>query len=125
MPTSVVILTILLQRPLYRRNEKAYQPGCGQHGKAHRLPSHIDLINTCNFAFDVPEDIADRVNIRQYMFNLRKPICFSQEDSNALKDIITGAIAAGGHDKLRAHPYMFHIEEPVSPLRMTKWRSIV
>jgi trimethylamine--corrinoid protein Co-methyltransferase len=86
-------------------------------GKLIDFLPNIDFINTCNFAFDVPEDIADRVNIRQYMFNMRKPICFSCKDSNSLKDIIDmGAIAVGGHDKLKIHPYMFHIEDSISPL---------
>jgi len=86
-------------------------------GKLVDYLPNIDFINTCNFAFDVKEDIADRVNIRQYMFNMRKPICFSCKGNESLKDIIEmGAIAAGGHENLRARPYLFHIEEPISPL---------
>ena len=108
--------------PLYRdpytgEMRKPTSLDAANMGKLIDYLPHIDFINTCNFAFDVPEDIADRVNIRQYMFNLRKPICFSCKDASALEDIIEmGAIAAGGHDKLRIHPYLFHIEEPVSPL---------
>lgn len=108
--------------PLYRdpytgEMRKPTSLDAANMGKLIDYLPHIDFINTCNFAFDVPEDIADRVNIRQYMFNMRKPICFSCKDSSALEDIIEmGAIAAGGHDKLRIHPYLFHIEEPVSPL---------
>jgi trimethylamine--corrinoid protein Co-methyltransferase len=86
-------------------------------GKLIDYLPNIDFINTCNFAFDVHVDIRDRVNIRQYMFNMRKPICFSCKDNDSLKDIIEmGAIAAGSHEKLRAYPYLFHIEEPISPL---------
>ena len=108
--------------PLYRdpytgEMRKPTSLDAANMGKLIDYLPHIDFINTCNFAFDVPEDIADRVNIRQYMFNLRKPLCFSCKDASALEDIIEmGAIAAGGHDKLRIHPYLFHIEEPVSPL---------
>lgn len=108
--------------PLYRdpytgEMRKPTSLDAANMGKLIDYLPHIDFINTCNFAFDVPEDIADRVNIRQYMFNLRKPICFSCKDSKALEDIIDmGAIAAGSREKLRAHPYMFHIEEPISPL---------
>lgn len=108
--------------PLYRdpytgEMRKPTSLDAANMGKLIDYLPHVDFINTCNFAFDVHEDIADRVNIRQYMFNMRKPICFSCKNSDSLRDIIDmGAIAAGSHEKLRIHPYMFHIAEPISPL---------
>lgn len=80
------------------------------------LPNIDFVLNAC-FSADVHEDVADRVIIRQMMFNMRKTIGFSCKDIESLKDIIEmAAIVAGGHEELRANPWMFHIQESISPL---------
>lgn len=80
------------------------------------LPNIDFVLNAC-FSSDVHEDVADRVIIRQMMFNMRKTIGFSCKDVDTLQDIMDmGAIIAGGKEELEANPYMFHIQEPISPL---------
>jgi len=80
------------------------------------LPNIDFVLNAC-FSSDVHEDVADRVIIRQMMFNMRKTIGFSCKDVDTLQDIMDmGAIIAGGKEELQANPYMFHIQEPISPL---------
>ncbi len=80
------------------------------------LPNIDFVLNAC-FSSDVHEDVADRVIIRQMMLNMRKTIGFSCKDNETLLDIIEmGSIIAGGKKELEANPYMFHIQEPVSPL---------
>ncbi len=78
---------------------------------------NIDFVLNACFSSDVPEEVADRVIIRQMMLNMRKPIGFSCTDADSLLDIIDmAAIVAGGHEELKANPYIFHIQEPISPL---------
>lgn len=78
---------------------------------------HIDFVLNACFSADVHPDVADRVIIRQMILNHRKSIGFSCKDAEALKDIIEmAAIVAGGHEQLQMNPYMFHIQEPISPL---------
>ncbi len=80
------------------------------------LPNIDFVLNAC-FSADVDVDIADRVIVRQMIFNMRKSIGFSCKDADSLLDIIEmGSIVAGGKEKLKANPYMFHIQEPISPL---------
>ena len=80
------------------------------------LPNIDFVLNAC-FSADVHEDVADRVIIREMMFNMRKTIGFSCKDVDTLQDIIDmGAIIAGSHEELQANPWMFHIQEPISPL---------
>lgn len=80
------------------------------------LPNIDFVLNAC-FSSDVHVDIADRVIVRQMIFNMRKSIGFSCKDADSLLDIIEMAsIVAGGKEKLKANPYMFHIQEPISPL---------
>ena len=55
--------------PLYRdpytgEMRKPTSLDAANMGKLIDYLPRIDFINTCNFAFDVPVDIADRVNIR-------------------------------------------------------------
>ncbi len=78
---------------------------------------HIDFVLNACFSADVHPDVADRVIIRQMILNQRKSIGFSCKDADTLKDIIEmAAIIAGGHEELQMNPYMFHIQEPISPL---------
>lgn len=80
------------------------------------LPNIDFVLNAC-FSADVHPDIADRVIVRQMIFNMRKSIGFSCTNADTLLDIIEMAsIVAGGKEKLKANPYMFHIQEPISPL---------
>ncbi len=80
------------------------------------LPNIDFVLNAC-FSTDVHEDVADRVIIRQMMLNMRKTIGFSCKDADTLLDIIEmGSIVAGGKEELKKNPYMFHIQEPISPL---------
>ncbi|MEL7563401.1 MAG: trimethylamine methyltransferase family protein [Dehalobacterium sp.] len=74
------------------------------------------VLNAC-FSADVPRHVADRVIIRQMMLYMRKPIGFSCTNADSLLDIIDmAAIVAGGYEELRMNPYIFHIQEPISPL---------
>jgi trimethylamine--corrinoid protein Co-methyltransferase len=51
------------------------------------------------------------------ILNQRKVIGFSCKDADALLDIMEmGAIVAGGHEELRMNPYLFHIQESITPL---------
>ena len=78
---------------------------------------HIDFVLNGCFSADVPRDVADRVIIRQMMLYQRKTIGFSCKDADSLLDIIDmAAIVAGGHEQLKSNPYIFHIQEPISPL---------
>jgi len=78
---------------------------------------NIDFVLNACFSADVPEDVADRVIVRQMMLHQRKTIGFSCKNADTLLDIIDmAAIIAGGHDRLRLNPCIFHIQEPISPL---------
>ncbi|ATW23746.1 trimethylamine methyltransferase family protein [Candidatus Formimonas warabiya] len=78
---------------------------------------NIDFVLNACFSSDVPRDVADRVIIRQMMLYMRKPIGFSCTNADSLLDIIDmAAIVAGGYEELRMSPYIFHIQEPISPL---------
>jgi trimethylamine--corrinoid protein Co-methyltransferase len=51
------------------------------------------------------------------ILNQRKVIGFSCKDADALLDIMEmGSIVAGGHEALRMNPYLFHIQESITPL---------
>lgn len=78
---------------------------------------HIDfLLNAC-FSSDFPENVADRVIVMEMMLNQRKTVGFSCKDADSLLDIIDmAAIVCGGYDNLKQNPYIFHIQEPISPL---------
>ena len=77
---------------------------------------NIDFVLNACFSADVPRHVADRVIIRQMMFNMRKSIGFSCTNADSLLDIIEMAsIIAGGYEQLRMNPYIFHIQEPISP----------
>jgi trimethylamine--corrinoid protein Co-methyltransferase len=79
--------------------------------------THIDFVLNACFSADVPRDVADRVIVRQMMLYMRKPIGFSCTDADSLLDIIDmAAIVAGGYEELRMNPYIYHIQEPISPL---------
>lgn len=74
------------------------------------------VLNAC-FSADVPRDVADRVIVRQMMLYMRKPIGFSCTNADSLLDIIDmAAIVSGGYEELKMNPYIFHIQEPISPL---------
>jgi len=78
---------------------------------------HIDAVQTGGFAADVPKAIGDRVIIRQMMLNCRKHIGFSCTDADSLLDIIDmAAIVVGSHEALKENSYIFHLQEPISPL---------
>jgi len=78
---------------------------------------NIDFALTGGFSMDVDRDVADRVIIRQMILYQRKTIGFSCKDADSLLDIIEmAAIVAGGHEALKLNPYIFHIQEPISPL---------
>ena len=78
---------------------------------------HIDAVQTGGFAADVPKEIGDRVIIRQMMLNCRKHIGFSCTDAESLLDIIDmAAIVVGSHEALKENSYIFHLQEPISPL---------
>lgn len=78
---------------------------------------HIEFVLNACFSADVHPDVADRVIVRQMMFNMRKPIGFSCTNADTLLDIIDmAAIVAGGYEELKMNPYIFHIQEPISPL---------
>lgn len=78
---------------------------------------HIDFVLNACFSADVPRHVADRVIVRQMMLYMRKTVGFSCTDADSLLDIIDmAAIVAGGHEQLKLNPYIFHIQEPISPL---------
>ena len=78
---------------------------------------NIDFVLTQFHAFDYPIEVADRVMVRQMILYCTKTIGFNCKDVNSLQDIMDmGAIIAGGHKELEQNPYMFHIQEPISPL---------
>lgn len=78
---------------------------------------HIDAVQTGGFASDVDPEVADRVIIRQMMLNCRKHIGFSCKSPDSLLDIIDmAAVVVGGHEELKYNSYIFHLQEPVSPL---------
>jgi trimethylamine--corrinoid protein Co-methyltransferase len=78
---------------------------------------NIDFVLTGGFCADVDAKVADRVIIREMILNQRKVIGFSCKDADSLLDIMEmGSIVAGGHEELEMNPYLFHIQESISPL---------
>lgn len=78
---------------------------------------NIDFVITSGFASDVDEMLADRLAIRDWMFNMRKIVGFSCNDGQSLEDIVEMySIVAGSEEALRHDPRCFHLTEPISPM---------
>lgn len=78
---------------------------------------NIDFVITSGFQTDVPEIIADRCAIRDWMFNMRKVVGFSCNGPESIDDIAEMySIIAGSEEALKHDPRCFHLTEPISPM---------
>ncbi|MDW7730587.1 MAG: trimethylamine methyltransferase family protein [Bacillota bacterium] len=83
---------------------------------ADYLPT-INFILTVGLSSDVPPEIQSQISFLETVKNFRKPINFSSNNIQALKDIIeVSSDLAGGITKLQEKPFIFHYCEPIPPL---------
>lgn len=82
---------------------------------------HIDYLMSLGIVYDVPQTVNDLVQFQQMVENSSKPICFTAHHRRNLLHILDMAAAvAGGHDELRARPFVIHYSEPNSPLMLAE-----
>jgi trimethylamine--corrinoid protein Co-methyltransferase len=63
-----------------------------------------------------PEN-ASLLSFRECFRNTKKPICFLTNEAEPCRAIIDACLQiSGGMENLRAHPFIFHYSEPISPL---------
>lgn len=85
-------------------------------GIADYLPN-IDFILSVGLDADVPTGIQSQITFIETVKHFRKPINFSSNDVQGLKDIIEiAALVAGGRKELQERPFVFYYCEPIPPL---------
>lgn len=83
---------------------------------ADALPN-FTWVMTIGMADDVDADIADRVIAKQTFTYCEKPMVFSCQDVDGMRDIYEMALLiAGGEDRFRQAPPVAHLSDPISPL---------
>ncbi len=83
---------------------------------ADALPN-IHFILSVGMSSDVPPQLQSQTTFIETVRNFKKPINFSTNDIQGLRDIIEMAITiAGGADNLAQKPFIFHYCEPLPPL---------
>ncbi len=83
---------------------------------ADALP-HLHFVFEAGWAPDYPTEVADRVCFKQVLTNTTKPMGFCCDNAQVMLDVLDmAALAVGGHEALRARPFVMHYAEPTSPL---------
>ncbi|MGB9791830.1 MAG: trimethylamine methyltransferase family protein [Thermacetogeniaceae bacterium] len=83
---------------------------------ADYLPN-IDFVLSVGLHADVPTSIQSQIAFIETLKHFSKPINFSTNDVQGLKDIIEiAAMVAGGRKELREKPFLFCYCEPIPPL---------
>ncbi len=83
---------------------------------AEALPN-INFVLSVGLASDMPPKTQSQAAFIETVRNFSKPINFSTNDLQGLKDIIEIASAvAGSAERLRQKPFIFHYCEPIPPL---------
>lgn len=78
---------------------------------------NIDFILSVGMAADVPAQVQSQISFIETAKYFKKPINFSTNDIDGLKDIIEIAAAiAGGQENLKAKPFIFNYCEPIPPM---------
>jgi trimethylamine--corrinoid protein Co-methyltransferase len=79
--------------------------------------SNIDFVLSVGLSSDVPTRYQTQAAFIETVKNFRKPINFSSNDLQGLKDVLEiAALVAGGKKKLREKPFVFYYCEPIPPL---------
>lgn len=83
---------------------------------ADYLPN-IDFVLSVGLDADVPTGIQSQITFIETVKHFSKPVNFSSNDVQGLKDIIEiAAMVAGGRKELREKPFVFYYCEPIPPL---------
>lgn len=83
---------------------------------ADYLPN-IDFVLSVGLSSDVPTSYQTQATFIETVKNLRKPINFSSNDVQGLKDVLEiAAIVAGSKKALQERPFIFYYCEPIPPL---------
>ncbi len=83
---------------------------------ADALPN-IHFILSVGISSDISPRVQSQVSFLETVKNFRKPINFSTNDVQGLKDIIQiASTVAGSLEKLQQKPFIFHYCEPIPPL---------
>jgi trimethylamine--corrinoid protein Co-methyltransferase len=78
---------------------------------------NISFVLSVGMSADIDPKIQSQLTFLETVKNFRKPINFSTNNIESLKDIIDiASIVAGGLDKLQKKPFIFNYCEPISPL---------
>jgi trimethylamine---corrinoid protein Co-methyltransferase len=82
---------------------------------AGALPN-IDFILSVGMAVDVPPQIQSQISFIETVKYFRKPINFSTNDIQGLRDIVEiASLIAGSTDNLKGKPFIFYYCEPLPP----------
>lgn len=83
---------------------------------ADYLPN-IDFILSVGLSSDVPTAYQTQVTFIETVKNFRKPINFSSNDVQGLKDVLDiASLVAGSRKRLQNKPFIFYYCEPIPPL---------
>lgn len=78
---------------------------------------NIDFVLSVGLSSDVSTIIQTQVTFIETVKNFRKPINFSSNDVQGLKDVLEiAALVAGGKKNLQKKPFVFYYCEPIPPL---------
>jgi trimethylamine--corrinoid protein Co-methyltransferase len=80
------------------------------------LPN-IDFVLSVGLTADVPSAVQSQTTFIETVKNFSKPINFSSNDVEGLRDILEMAyLVAGSRENLQAKPFIFYYCEPIPPL---------
>jgi len=81
------------------------------------LPN-VNFGNRAGWGVGIREGLRERLQFKQLLSILSKPMGIGCADINVLRDVLTMAeIIAGGHEELTRAPFVFHVADPVTPLQ--------